>query len=65
MITPTLAPGIGINVATLLETRLLVQASSGGGKSWALRRLLEQTANHVQHLIIDQWHPRVSRSRHS
>lgn len=51
--TPTLAPGIGINVATLLETRLLVQASSGGGKSWALRRLLEQTANHVQHLIID------------
>lgn len=52
-LTPTLAPGIGINVATLLETRLLVQASSGGGKSWALRRLLEQTANHVQHLIID------------
>jgi len=23
--TPTLAPGIGINVATLLETRLLVR----------------------------------------
>lgn len=51
--TPTLSSGIGINVATLLETRLLVQASSGGGKSWALRRLLEQTANHVQHLIVD------------
>lgn len=51
--TPTLGAGIGINIATLLETRLLVQASSGGGKSWALRRLLEQTASHVQHLIID------------
>lgn len=52
-LSPTLGAGIGINIATLLETRLLVQASSGGGKSWALRRLLEQTANHVQHLIID------------
>jgi hypothetical protein len=37
----------------LLETRLLVQANSGGGKSWALRRILEQTATKVQQLVID------------
>jgi uncharacterized protein DUF87 len=42
-----------INLPALLESRLLVQANSGGGKSWALRRLLEQTAPHVQQLIID------------
>lgn len=42
-----------IDVQRLLETRLLVQANSGGGKSWALRRLLEQTANHVQQIVID------------
>jgi DNA helicase HerA-like ATPase len=37
----------------LVDTRLLVQANSGGGKSWLLRRLLEQTHGHVQHLVID------------
>ncbi|WP_168171228.1 ATP-binding protein [Rhodanobacter sp. B04] len=37
----------------LLETRLLVQANSGGGKSYTLRRILEQTAPLVQQLIID------------
>ena len=42
-----------INLPVLLETRLLVQAGSGGGKSWALRRLLEQTATSVQQLVID------------
>lgn len=44
--TPILLP-------TMLETRVLVQANSGGGKSFLLRRLLEQTAPHVQQLIID------------
>ena len=44
---------ITIDVPRLIETRLLVQASSGGGKSWALRRLLEQSAKQVQQLIID------------
>lgn len=48
-----LADGHPINLPVLLETRLLVQAGSGGGKSWALRRLLEQTAPHVQQLVID------------
>ena len=48
-----LAKGLPIDLAVLLETRLLLQANSGAGKSWALRRLLEQTAPHVQQLIID------------
>jgi hypothetical protein len=42
-----------LNLPVLLETRLLVQANSGGGKSYAVRRLLEQTAPHVQQLVID------------
>lgn len=37
----------------LVNTRLLVQANSGAGKSWALRRLLEQTHGHIQQLVID------------
>jgi uncharacterized protein len=42
-----------IDLPRLLETRMLIQANSGGGKSWAIRRLLEQTAGHVQQLVID------------
>ena len=37
----------------LVDTRLLVQANSGAGKSWCLRRILEQTFGQVQHLVID------------
>ncbi len=36
-----------------LETRILIQANSGGGKSWLIRRLLEQTHKHVQQIILD------------
>ena len=32
-----------IDLPELLATRMLIQAASGGGKSYALRRLLEQT----------------------
>lgn len=48
-----LSEGHSINLPVLLETRLLIQANSGGGKSYALRRLLEQTAKGVQQLVID------------
>lgn len=48
-----LSDNVAINLPVLLETRALVQANSGAGKSWALRRLLEQTAPHVQQLVID------------
>jgi len=48
-----LGPGAECDLDALIESRLLVQANSGGGKSWLLRRLLEQTFGHVQHLVID------------
>src|SRR5260370_23980943 len=42
-----------IDLPALLDTRLLIQANSGGGKSWLLRRILEQSHGKVQHIIID------------
>lgn len=44
---------IGIDIDVLLRTRLLIQANSGGGKSWLLRRLAEQLWGKVQIIIID------------
>ena len=41
------------DLGSLLESRLLLNANSGAGKSWLLRRILEQTFGHVQHIIID------------
>ena len=42
-----------LDVPRLVATRLLVQGRSGGGKSWTLRRVLEQTHGAIQHLVID------------
>jgi uncharacterized protein len=42
-----------IDLPTLIDTRLLIQANSGGGKSWLIRRLLEQSHGKVQQLVID------------
>ena len=42
-----------VDLPVLIESRMLVQAQSGAGKSWALRRLLEQTHGRVQQIIID------------
>jgi hypothetical protein len=59
-VTPTLtfdavhAGAIRIDLDRLIESRLLVQANSGGGKSTALRWLLEATFGRVQHLVIDR-----------
>jgi len=50
------APGSGpamLDIEELLATRLLVQGNSGSGKSHLLRRLLEQSAVHVQQVIVD------------
>jgi len=44
---------VHIDLQSLLVTKLLVQANSGAGKSWAIRRILEQTFGDVQHLVID------------
>lgn len=44
---------VALDIEAVLRTRLLIQASSGGGKSWLLRRLAEQLFGHVQVIIID------------
>lgn len=44
---------VELDIELLLRTRLLIQASSGGGKSWLLRRLAEQLFGKVQVIILD------------
>lgn len=42
-----------LDIDVLLRTRLLIQANSGKGKSWLLRRIAEQLFGKVQIIIID------------
>jgi flagellar biosynthesis chaperone FliJ len=42
-----------LDVDVLLRTRLLIQANSGKGKSWLLRRICEQLFGKVQVIVID------------
>lgn len=42
-----------IDIPALVSTRLLVTASSGGGKSETLRRILEEAVGHIQCIVID------------
>ncbi len=44
---------ITIHLDKLIESRALIQANSGAGKSWAIRRLCEQTHGQVQQIILD------------
>jgi uncharacterized protein len=44
---------VRVDLDILLRTRLLLQANSGKGKSWLLRRLAEQLFGKVQVIIID------------
>jgi len=41
------------DVNKLIETRLLIQANSGGGKSYAVRKLLEETYGKSQQIVLD------------
>lgn len=43
-----------VNVTSLISTRMLIQSSSGGGKSYAIRKLLEETHGEVQQIVIDK-----------
>lgn len=47
------AAQVTLDIARLLDGRLLVQGASGSGKSWTLRRILERTAGLIQQIIID------------
>ena len=51
--TTSTGEAASLDLEELLSTRLLVQGNSGSGKSHLLRRLLEQSAPHVQQAIID------------
>jgi hypothetical protein len=62
-VTSAGAPAI-IDLEELLATRLLVQGNSGSGKSHLLRRLLEQSAGHVQQIVIDPEGDFVSLAEH-
>ncbi len=42
-----------LNLGVLLETKLAVLANSGGGKSYAIRRIVEQAFGQVQIVILD------------
>ncbi|HUW14920.1 MAG TPA: DUF87 domain-containing protein [Anaerolineae bacterium] len=44
---------LDLDLDTLVATRLLVTATSGGGKSFVLRRILEQTHGDIQQIILD------------
>lgn len=44
---------IKLDLDKLLRTRLLIQANSGGGKSWLVRRIAEQLFGKIPVLIID------------
>lgn len=51
--TTSTSEAASLDLEELLSTRLLVQGNSGSGKSHLLRRLLEQSAPHVQQVIVD------------
>ena len=44
---------VKVDLKNLVSTRLLIQANSGGGKSWLLRRILEQSHGKVQQIVLD------------
>lgn len=44
---------ITVDLDVLVTSRMLIQANSGGGKSWALRYLLEQTHGRIPQIVFD------------
>lgn len=44
---------IPVDLDRLVGSRMLLQAGSGGGKSYALRYILEQTHGRIQQIVID------------
>lgn len=51
--TISLNKEVSIDIEKLIAGRLAILANSGGGKSWAIRRIAEQAAGKIQTIIID------------
>lgn len=48
-----LGDGVYLDVQKLIDSRLLVQANSGGGKSYVVRKICEVAFGHAQIIILD------------
>lgn len=44
---------VALDLPKLIAGKMLLQAGSGGGKSYAIRRILEQSFGEIPHLILD------------
>lgn len=44
---------VKIDLNNLIETRMLISANSGGGKSYLARKILEESHGQVQQIVID------------
>ena len=44
---------VSINIENLIQTGIVILANSGGGKSYAIRRIAEQAVKHIQVIVID------------
>jgi hypothetical protein len=44
---------LGVDLDKLIGSHLAIVANSGGGKSGAIRKLLEETHGHIQHIVLD------------
>ena len=44
---------VTLDLMHLVDTRALIQANSGGGKSWMMRLIAEHAASLVQTIILD------------
>lgn len=42
-----------LDLSRLVDTRMLIQANSGGGKSWLLRLICERVAGKLQTIVLD------------
>jgi len=44
---------VQIKLPVLIDSRMLLSANSGAGKSYAIRKILEETANDVMSIVLD------------
>lgn len=44
---------ISVDIQKLIQSKMVILANSGGGKSYAIRRIAEQAVKHVQVIILD------------